>query len=149
MHKHLLWEKQGIVTLFPLFKHDQLLNTLVVKPHHSVRTACRFFSFSLCCHGLKISDWWLLSLYCFGFCPCFLPGPILVITEYCCYGDLLNFLRRKRESFLNSRAGDGYYHNVSNPTESTRCVCAGMLHGDDSWKWLVSLLTCVYLCVFL
>ncbi|XP_030068873.1 macrophage colony-stimulating factor 1 receptor [Microcaecilia unicolor] len=25
-------------------------------------------------------------------------GPILVITEYCCYGDLLNFLRRKAES---------------------------------------------------
>uniref|UniRef100_A0AAX7VMJ8 receptor protein-tyrosine kinase n=1 Tax=Astatotilapia calliptera TaxID=8154 RepID=A0AAX7VMJ8_ASTCA len=39
---------------------------------------------------------------------CTVGGPILVITEYCCYGDLLNFLRRKRESFLNSRAGDGY-----------------------------------------
>ncbi|XP_042372569.1 mast/stem cell growth factor receptor kita-like, partial [Plectropomus leopardus] len=48
---------------------------------------------------------------------CTVGGPILVITEYCCYGDLLNFLRRKRESFLNSQVGDGYYRNVSNPTE--------------------------------
>uniref|UniRef100_A0A8D3D1M1 Mast/stem cell growth factor receptor Kit n=1 Tax=Scophthalmus maximus TaxID=52904 RepID=A0A8D3D1M1_SCOMX len=51
---------------------------------------------------------------------CTVGGPILVITEYCCYGDLLNFLRRKRESFLNSQVGDGYYRNVSNQTEPTR-----------------------------
>ncbi|XP_041840237.1 KIT proto-oncogene, receptor tyrosine kinase b [Melanotaenia boesemani] len=50
---------------------------------------------------------------------CTVAGPILVITEYCCYGDLLNFLRRKRESFLNSQVGDGYYRNVSNKTEPT------------------------------
>uniref|UniRef100_A0A3B4YP85 Mast/stem cell growth factor receptor Kit n=1 Tax=Seriola lalandi dorsalis TaxID=1841481 RepID=A0A3B4YP85_SERLL len=49
-------------------------------------------------------------------------GPILVITEYCCYGDLLNFLRRKRNSFLNSQVGDGYYRNVLNQTEPTRDV---------------------------
>ncbi|XP_022068587.2 KIT proto-oncogene, receptor tyrosine kinase b isoform X1 [Acanthochromis polyacanthus] len=48
---------------------------------------------------------------------CTVGGPILVITEYCCYGDLLNFLRRKRESFLNSQVGDGYYRNVLNQTE--------------------------------
>ncbi|XP_051514407.1 macrophage colony-stimulating factor 1 receptor-like [Myxocyprinus asiaticus] len=28
-------------------------------------------------------------------------GPVLVITEYCCHGDLLNFLRGKVENFLN------------------------------------------------
>ncbi|KAG5270230.1 hypothetical protein AALO_G00190220 [Alosa alosa] len=28
-------------------------------------------------------------------------GPVLVITEYCCHGDLLNFLRGKAESFLS------------------------------------------------
>ncbi|XP_056625497.1 macrophage colony-stimulating factor 1 receptor [Triplophysa dalaica] len=28
-------------------------------------------------------------------------GPVLVITEYCCHGDLLNFLRHKAENFLN------------------------------------------------
>ncbi|RVE76452.1 hypothetical protein OJAV_G00007680 [Oryzias javanicus] len=53
---------------------------------------------------------------------CTVGGPLLVITEYCCYGDLLNFLRRKRESFLNSQVGDGYYRNVSNQTETTRDV---------------------------
>uniref|UniRef100_A0A3P9M0M3 Mast/stem cell growth factor receptor n=1 Tax=Oryzias latipes TaxID=8090 RepID=A0A3P9M0M3_ORYLA len=53
---------------------------------------------------------------------CTVGGPLLVITEYCCYGDLLNFLRRKRESFLNSQVGDGYYRNVSNQTEITRDV---------------------------
>ncbi|KAI3353268.1 hypothetical protein L3Q82_019803, partial [Scortum barcoo] len=53
---------------------------------------------------------------------CTVGGPLLVITEYCCYGDLLNFLRRKRESFLNSRVGDGYYHNVLNQTEPAREV---------------------------
>ncbi|KAM9770602.1 KIT proto-oncogene, receptor tyrosine kinase b isoform 2-T2 [Menidia menidia] len=51
---------------------------------------------------------------------CTVGGPILVITEYCCYGDLLNFLRRKRQSFLNSQVGDGYYRNVSNQTEPAR-----------------------------
>ncbi|XP_036403975.1 macrophage colony-stimulating factor 1 receptor [Megalops cyprinoides] len=28
-------------------------------------------------------------------------GPVLVITEYCSHGDLLNFLRNKAETFLN------------------------------------------------
>ncbi|XP_048851096.1 macrophage colony-stimulating factor 1 receptor-like [Brienomyrus brachyistius] len=28
-------------------------------------------------------------------------GPILVITEYCCHGDLQNFLRNKADTFLN------------------------------------------------
>uniref|UniRef100_A0A8B9JHA1 receptor protein-tyrosine kinase n=1 Tax=Astyanax mexicanus TaxID=7994 RepID=A0A8B9JHA1_ASTMX len=31
---------------------------------------------------------------------CTVRGPTLVITEYCCYGDLLNFLRRKRDAFF-------------------------------------------------
>ncbi|XP_068392288.1 macrophage colony-stimulating factor 1 receptor isoform X1 [Eschrichtius robustus] len=43
-------------------------------------------------------------------------GPVLVITEYCCYGDLLNFLRRKAEAMLgpslspgqDPKAGTGY-----------------------------------------
>uniref|UniRef100_A0A671YHP7 Mast/stem cell growth factor receptor Kit n=1 Tax=Sparus aurata TaxID=8175 RepID=A0A671YHP7_SPAAU len=57
---------------------------------------------------------------------CTVGGPILVITEYCCYGDLLNFLRRKRESFLNSQVGDGYYRNVSNRTEPISRVCMSL-----------------------
>ncbi|XP_030047254.1 mast/stem cell growth factor receptor Kit isoform X2 [Microcaecilia unicolor] len=31
---------------------------------------------------------------------CTIGGPTLVITEYCCYGDLLNYLRRKRDAFI-------------------------------------------------
>lgn len=59
----------------------------------------------------------------FFYISCFIfPGPILVITEYCCYGDLLNFLRKKRESFLNSQSGEGYYCNVSNQIKPARCV---------------------------
>lgn len=40
-------------------------------------------------------------------------GPTLVITEYCCFGDLLNFLRRKRESFIcSTHEEDCYYRNI-------------------------------------
>ncbi|XP_056135637.1 KIT proto-oncogene, receptor tyrosine kinase b [Lampris incognitus] len=50
---------------------------------------------------------------------CTVGGPTLVITEYCCYGDLLNFLRRKRQFYLSSQINDGYYRNAlkqDNPT---------------------------------
>ncbi|KAG5275724.1 hypothetical protein AALO_G00123850 [Alosa alosa] len=44
---------------------------------------------------------------------CTIEGPTLVITEYCCFGDLLNFLRRKRDSFFWSKEGeDSHYKNV-------------------------------------
>ncbi|XP_020357810.2 macrophage colony-stimulating factor 1 receptor 1 isoform X1 [Oncorhynchus kisutch] len=33
---------------------------------------------------------------------CTQAGPVLVITEYCSHGDLLNFLRHKQETFLNT-----------------------------------------------
>ncbi|MBZ3882800.1 Macrophage colony-stimulating factor 1 receptor [Sciurus carolinensis] len=46
-------------------------------------------------------------------------GPVLVITEYCCYGDLLNFLRRKAEAMLGpildsgqDPEGDTGYKNI-------------------------------------
>uniref|UniRef100_A0A672QGI2 Mast/stem cell growth factor receptor Kit n=1 Tax=Sinocyclocheilus grahami TaxID=75366 RepID=A0A672QGI2_SINGR len=43
---------------------------------------------------------------------CTIGGPTLVITEYCCFGDLLNFLRRRRESFYYTTLGeDSYYRN--------------------------------------
>uniref|UniRef100_A0A8C9VN00 receptor protein-tyrosine kinase n=1 Tax=Scleropages formosus TaxID=113540 RepID=A0A8C9VN00_SCLFO len=44
---------------------------------------------------------------------CTVGGPTLVITEYCCHGDLLNFLRRKREMFFCSKlAEECHYKNV-------------------------------------
>uniref|UniRef100_A0AAR2IS79 receptor protein-tyrosine kinase n=1 Tax=Pygocentrus nattereri TaxID=42514 RepID=A0AAR2IS79_PYGNA len=33
---------------------------------------------------------------------CTQGGPVLLITEYCCHGDLLNFLRRRAELFFSS-----------------------------------------------
>lgn len=43
----------------------------------------------------------LQELLNFGHFSVSFPGPVLVITEYCCHGDLLNFLRSKAENFLN------------------------------------------------
>lgn len=47
-------------------------------------------------------------------------GPTLVIAEYCCYGDLLNFLRRKRDAYFSSKTGDGYYKNLLSQTQPSR-----------------------------
>ncbi|KAJ8342037.1 hypothetical protein SKAU_G00319650 [Synaphobranchus kaupii] len=43
---------------------------------------------------------------------CTVGGPTLVITEYCCFGDLLNFLRQHREAFLSSELENGFYKNT-------------------------------------
>ncbi|XP_062864554.1 KIT proto-oncogene, receptor tyrosine kinase b [Trichomycterus rosablanca] len=51
---------------------------------------------------------------------CTVGGPVLVITEFCCYGDLLNFLRRKRDAFFSSKTGDGYYKNLLSQTQLLR-----------------------------
>uniref|UniRef100_A0A8C6M5M8 Mast/stem cell growth factor receptor Kit n=1 Tax=Nothobranchius furzeri TaxID=105023 RepID=A0A8C6M5M8_NOTFU len=48
---------------------------------------------------------------------CTVGGPTLVITEYCCFGDLLNFLRRKRDSFFCFKMEkDYYYRNITQPS---------------------------------
>lgn len=81
------------------------------------------------------------------FLSCILPGPILVITEYCCYGDLLNFLRRKRESFLNSQAGEGYYCNVSNQIKPARCVCVHVYWANlSNRKMVINIWWCLCVC---
>ncbi|XP_030627009.1 mast/stem cell growth factor receptor kita [Chanos chanos] len=50
---------------------------------------------------------------------CTVGGPTLVITEYCCFGDLLNFLRRKRDTFHYSKQGeDSYYRNILQQPET-------------------------------
>ncbi|XP_061101687.1 mast/stem cell growth factor receptor kita-like isoform X1 [Conger conger] len=43
---------------------------------------------------------------------CTVGGPTLVITEYCCFGDLLNFLRQNREAFLSCELENGFYKNI-------------------------------------
>ncbi|KAG5849656.1 KIT proto-oncogene, receptor tyrosine kinase b isoform X1 [Anguilla anguilla] len=44
---------------------------------------------------------------------CTVGGPTLVITEYCCFGDLLNFLRQNREAFLSCELENDFYKNIS------------------------------------
>ncbi|XP_060091288.1 receptor-type tyrosine-protein kinase FLT3 [Heteronotia binoei] len=50
---------------------------------------------------------------------CTLPGPIYLIFEYCCCGDLLNYLRSKRERFhktltdIFKQHNFSFYHNFS------------------------------------
>ncbi|XP_035270503.1 mast/stem cell growth factor receptor kita isoform X1 [Anguilla rostrata] len=57
---------------------------------------------------------------------CTVGGPTLVITEYCCFGDLLNFVRRKRDMFLCSKLGeDRYYKNILIQREGS---------SDDNWN---------------
>ncbi|XP_041646532.1 mast/stem cell growth factor receptor kita [Cheilinus undulatus] len=50
---------------------------------------------------------------------CTVGGPTLVITEYCCFGDLLNFLRRKRESFICYKMEEDYYYRNVMPQRDT------------------------------
>ncbi|XP_074524501.1 mast/stem cell growth factor receptor kita isoform X1 [Halichoeres trimaculatus] len=50
---------------------------------------------------------------------CTVGGPTLVITEYCCFGDLLNFLRRKRECFICYKMEEDYYYRNVMPQRDT------------------------------
>ncbi|XP_021234451.1 receptor-type tyrosine-protein kinase FLT3 isoform X3 [Numida meleagris] len=49
---------------------------------------------------------------------CTMSGPIYLIFEYCCYGDLLNYLRNKREKFhwtltdVFKQHNFSFYHNI-------------------------------------
>ncbi|KAM5192518.1 mast/stem cell growth factor receptor Kit [Mantella aurantiaca] len=58
---------------------------------------------------------------------CTVGGPTLVITEYCCYGDLLNYMRRKRDAFICPKFEDhsetALYKNLLN---SRNNVCDGI-----------------------
>ncbi|KAM3864763.1 KIT proto-oncogene, receptor tyrosine kinase b [Diretmus argenteus] len=67
---------------------------------------------------------------------CTVGGPTLVITEYCCYGDLLNFLRRKRDSYLSPQIGDAHYRNVLNQRDptSTEVIDTGYIRMRPSEK---------------
>ncbi|XP_017279588.1 macrophage colony-stimulating factor 1 receptor [Kryptolebias marmoratus] len=58
---------------------------------------------------------------------CTYGGPVLVITEYCSFGDLLNFLRQKAETFVNSvmnfpdvEGNSNDYKNVCNQRQFIR-----------------------------
>lgn len=55
-------------------------------------------------HSVQVGWWIKGALTPISWLP---PGPVLVITEYCCYGDLLNFLRRKAEAMLGPSLSPG------------------------------------------
>ncbi|XP_075775330.1 receptor-type tyrosine-protein kinase FLT3 isoform X2 [Pelodiscus sinensis] len=44
---------------------------------------------------------------------CTITGPVYLIFEYCCYGDLLNYLRNKREKFHRTWTDIFKQHNFS------------------------------------
>ncbi|XP_044298575.1 receptor-type tyrosine-protein kinase FLT3 [Varanus komodoensis] len=55
---------------------------------------------------------------------CTISGPIYLIFEYCCYGDLLNYLRSKRDRFHKTwtdvfrQHNFSFYHNFPGPANS-------------------------------
>ncbi|KAM5300600.1 macrophage colony-stimulating factor 1 receptor [Ctenodactylus gundi] len=67
-------------------------------------------------------------------------GPVLVITEYCCYGDLLNFLRKKAEAMLGPSLnpgqdieGDSSYKNIHLEKKYVRRDSGFSSQGVDSY----------------
>uniref|UniRef100_A0A8C1N022 Vascular endothelial growth factor receptor 3 n=1 Tax=Cyprinus carpio TaxID=7962 RepID=A0A8C1N022_CYPCA len=56
-------------------------------------------------------------------------GPLMVIVEYCKYGNLSNFLRAKREFFLPTYI----YHLTTALKSITTAMCSGVTL-DDLWK---------------
>ncbi|XP_043913249.1 mast/stem cell growth factor receptor Kit-like [Protopterus annectens] len=55
---------------------------------------------------------------------CTIRGPTLLIVEYCCHGDLQNFLKRKQRSFACSKPGTdsrntAVYMNLASQKETT------------------------------
>ncbi|XDV39404.1 hypothetical protein PO909_008654 [Leuciscus waleckii] len=81
---------------------------------------------------------------------CTQEGPMLMITEYCCHGDLLNFLRQRAETFANSFLGfqgfpedSNLYKNVTvQNNRSARNTC----HGSESFNDAQSTQTSKDLC---
>ncbi|ERE74735.1 receptor-type tyrosine-protein kinase FLT3 [Cricetulus griseus] len=60
---------------------------------------------------------------------CTLSGPVYLIFEYCCYGDLLNYLRSKREKFHRTWTEIFKEHNFSfYPTFQS--------HSNSSEEWV-------------
>lgn len=49
------------------------------------------------------------------------PGPLMVVVEYCKYGNLSNFLRAKREFFLPYRVSQ-------NPDQTSKNVALCRVH---------------------
>ncbi|KAK2873126.1 hypothetical protein Q8A67_023023 [Cirrhinus molitorella] len=69
---------------------------------------------------------------------CTQEGPMLMITEYCCHGDLLNFLRQRAETFVNNVLGVQSFPEDSNLYKNVpvqKNLSSGLTHwGSESYK---------------
>uniref|UniRef100_A0A671NQ29 receptor protein-tyrosine kinase n=1 Tax=Sinocyclocheilus anshuiensis TaxID=1608454 RepID=A0A671NQ29_9TELE len=69
---------------------------------------------------------------------CTQGGPMLMITEYCCHGDLLNFLRQRAETFVNNVLGVQSFPENSNLYKNVAVQknhSTGMTYsGSESYK---------------
>uniref|UniRef100_A0A8C1SHJ7 receptor protein-tyrosine kinase n=1 Tax=Cyprinus carpio TaxID=7962 RepID=A0A8C1SHJ7_CYPCA len=69
---------------------------------------------------------------------CTQGGPMLLITEYCCQGDLLNFLRQRAETFVNNVLGVQSFPENSNLYKNVAVQkghSTGMTYsGSESYK---------------
>lgn len=76
---------------------------------------------------------------------CTVSGPIYLIFEYCCYGDLLNYLRSKREKFhwtltdIFKQHNFSFYHNICSEQNSRKGAHLEYgvntdLYGEDELK---------------
>ncbi|XP_043360276.1 receptor-type tyrosine-protein kinase FLT3 isoform X2 [Dermochelys coriacea] len=69
---------------------------------------------------------------------CTMSGPVYLIFEYCCYGDLLNYLRNKREIFhrtwtdIFKQHNFSFYHNFHLDQNSRMDDFGGMQLRQDS-----------------
>uniref|UniRef100_A0A8C0VVN8 receptor protein-tyrosine kinase n=1 Tax=Cyanistes caeruleus TaxID=156563 RepID=A0A8C0VVN8_CYACU len=67
---------------------------------------------------------------------CTVSGPIYLIFEYCCYGDLLNYLRSKREKFhwtltdIFKQQNFSFYHNI-HQDQNSRSQNINLTPGSD------------------
>eukprot|EP00061_Rhincodon_typus_P011217 g36077.t1 len=61
------------------------------------------------------------SLAGFGTIQTGKQGPVLVITEYCCYGDLLNFLKNKAQYRACNDALNNYKNLMHNKKPLSDC----------------------------
>uniref|UniRef100_UPI00398F4B8A receptor-type tyrosine-protein kinase FLT3 n=1 Tax=Pristiophorus japonicus TaxID=55135 RepID=UPI00398F4B8A len=67
---------------------------------------------------------------------CTLSGPVYLIFEYCCYGDLLNYLRNNREKFhktltdVFAHNNFSFYHNLYNDQQFS-CKTRNFLQNES------------------
>ena len=110
--KHQLVDKEALMSelkmLTHIGHHDNIVNLLGACTHSGVFQFCIYFIYRWWCFELV-----LIILY-------YLPvGPIYLIFQYCCYGDLLNYLKKNSDRYhksvtdaFNRDRFSSLYHNL-------------------------------------